>query len=71
VFAALAEFERALIRERTRAGLAAARARGLHGGRPSVLRGHKLDVAREIYASVSILTALGRRCWRARGPARP
>jgi DNA invertase Pin-like site-specific DNA recombinase len=33
VFAALAEFERSLIRERTRAGLAAARARGRSGGR--------------------------------------
>ena len=32
VFAALAEFERSLIRERTRAGLAAARARGRKGG---------------------------------------
>jgi DNA invertase Pin-like site-specific DNA recombinase len=34
VFGALAEFERDLIRERTRAGLAAARARGRQGGRP-------------------------------------
>ena len=34
VFAALAEFERSLIRERTRAGLQAARARGRKGGRP-------------------------------------
>jgi DNA invertase Pin-like site-specific DNA recombinase len=34
IFAALAEFERELIAERTRAGLAAALARGLHGGRP-------------------------------------
>jgi DNA invertase Pin-like site-specific DNA recombinase len=33
VFAALAEFERSLIRERTRVGLAAARARGRSGGR--------------------------------------
>jgi DNA invertase Pin-like site-specific DNA recombinase len=33
VFAALAEFERDLIRERTRAGLDAARARGKRGGR--------------------------------------
>lgn len=36
VFGALAEFERALIRERTRAGLAAARARGRKGGRKPV-----------------------------------
>ncbi len=34
VFGALAEFERDLIRERTQAGLAAARARGRKGGRP-------------------------------------
>ena len=51
VFAALAEFERDLIRERTSAGLAAARARSRHGGRPSVLSGHKLQVAQEMYAS--------------------
>ncbi|MGB6241651.1 MAG: recombinase family protein [Castellaniella sp.] len=37
VFAALAEFERSLIRERTQAGLAAARARGRNGGRPAAL----------------------------------
>jgi DNA invertase Pin-like site-specific DNA recombinase len=33
IFSALAQFERQLIQERTRAGLAAARARGKHGGR--------------------------------------
>ena len=37
IFAAIAEFERDLIRERTQAGLAAARARGRLGGRPSKL----------------------------------
>jgi DNA invertase Pin-like site-specific DNA recombinase len=36
VFGALAEFERDLIRERTNAGLTAARARGRKGGRPRV-----------------------------------
>jgi len=51
VFAALAEFERDLIRERTHAGLAAARARGRKGGRPTVMTPAKLDVAREMYAS--------------------
>ena len=51
VFAALAEFERDLIRERTNAGLAAARARGRKGGRPSVMTPDKLTVAREMYAS--------------------
>jgi DNA invertase Pin-like site-specific DNA recombinase len=38
VFASLAEFERNLIRERTMAGLRAARARGRNGGRPRKLR---------------------------------
>ena len=37
IFGALAEFERSLIRERTVAGLAAARARGRVGGRPPVM----------------------------------
>lgn len=37
LFAALAEFERGLVRERTIAGLAAARARGRMGGRPHAL----------------------------------
>jgi DNA invertase Pin-like site-specific DNA recombinase len=51
VFAALAEFERDLIRKRTAAGLAAARARGRHGGRPSVMTTHKAQVAQEMYRS--------------------
>ena len=51
VFAALAEFERDLVRERTRAGLAGARARGRQGGRPSVMTQHKLGVAQDMYES--------------------
>ena len=46
IFGALAEFEREIIRERTRAGLAAARARGRLGGRPALLTPAKLDAAR-------------------------
>src|SRR5205814_5762596 len=42
VFGALAEFERDIIRERTNAGLAAARARGKYGGRPRVLPAKKV-----------------------------
>ena len=38
IFGALAEFERELIRERTKAGLTAARARGRLGGRPNKLK---------------------------------
>jgi DNA invertase Pin-like site-specific DNA recombinase len=48
VFGALAEFERELIRERTRAGLEAARANGRNGGRPSVMTSEKLRVVREM-----------------------
>jgi DNA invertase Pin-like site-specific DNA recombinase len=51
VFGALAQFERDLIRERTLAGLAAARARGRKGGRPTVWTSEKLRVARDMYAS--------------------
>lgn len=49
VFAALAEFERDLIRERTNAGLAAARARGRKGGRPPVLSADQVRAARRMY----------------------
>jgi DNA invertase Pin-like site-specific DNA recombinase len=46
IFGALAEFERNLIRERTTAGLVAARARGRRGGRPKALTGRKLVLLR-------------------------
>jgi DNA invertase Pin-like site-specific DNA recombinase len=49
VFASLAEFERDLIRERTMAGLAAARARGRRGGRPTVWSAEKLKTAQAMY----------------------
>lgn len=45
IFAALAEFERALISERTIAGLAAARARGRNGGRPFKMTPAKIRLA--------------------------
>ena len=45
IFAALAEFERALISERTVAGLAAARARGRIGGRPFKMTPAKIRLA--------------------------
>jgi DNA invertase Pin-like site-specific DNA recombinase len=43
IFSALAEFERGIIKERTAAGLAAARARGKTGGRPAKM--HPADIA--------------------------
>ena len=45
IFAALAEFERELIRERTIAGLAAARARGRSGGRKPKMTAAKVRLA--------------------------
>lgn len=45
IFGALAEFERSLIRERTNAGLKAAKARGRNGGRPKALTDHQLKMA--------------------------
>lgn len=45
IFAALAEFERGVIRERTRAGLDAAKSRGRLGGRPPALNAKDLAAA--------------------------
>ncbi len=49
MFGALAEFERDLTRERTRAGLTAARARGRLGGRPKRLTPEKRRLAVQLY----------------------
>ena len=49
IFGALAEFERNLIRERTQAGLTAARARGKKGGRPKAMSENQLSIARDLY----------------------
>jgi DNA invertase Pin-like site-specific DNA recombinase len=49
LFGALAEFERNLIRERTQAGVNAARARGRHGGRPKLLEPNKRDLTIRLY----------------------
>ncbi len=48
VFGALAEFERELIRERTNAGLKAARARGRLGGRPPKLTSKQIEMAKRL-----------------------
>jgi DNA invertase Pin-like site-specific DNA recombinase len=50
VFGALGQFERDLIRERTRAGLKAAEARGRRGGRKPVVTEEKLRRARDLIA---------------------
>ena len=49
MFGALAEFERNVIRERTQAGLASARARGRTGGRPKRLDDKKRKLAVQLY----------------------
>ncbi len=48
IFSAIAEFEREIILERTRAGLDAARVRGHCGGRPPALKARDLKETREL-----------------------
>lgn len=50
IFAGLSQFERDLIRQRTKSGLEAARARGRKGGRPKVSSG-KVETALKMYES--------------------
>ena len=55
IFASLAQFERDLIRERTLAGLSAARARGMQGGRPSMNPDDpKIITAKKLHADKTI-----------------
>jgi len=54
VFSAIAEFEREIIGERTRAGLEAARSRGRKGGRPRALSEKDLKQARALLADPEI-----------------
>jgi DNA invertase Pin-like site-specific DNA recombinase len=51
IFAALAEFEADLVRERTRAGLEAARRRGTKLGRPRALSAEQIEMARTMLAN--------------------
>ena len=60
VFGALAEFERDIIRERTQAGLAAARARGRQGGRRKTLTPKQIALVKKLYADKS--TPIGDIC---------
>jgi DNA invertase Pin-like site-specific DNA recombinase len=53
VFGAIAEFERDLIRERTNAGLEAARARGKKGGRRRVLTDKQISIGKSLAADKS------------------
>ncbi len=56
IFGSLAEFERDLVRERTAAGLAAAKARGRMGGRPTVMTTAKIRAAQRMITAGTPLT---------------
>src|SRR5258706_3680577 len=60
LFAALAEFERDLIRERTIAGLEAARRQGRTGGRKNTLSARQRGLARKMHQAGEKVTAIGR-----------
>ena len=60
VIGAIAEFERSLISERTRAGMKAARRRGKAVGRPAALSPEKLDLARHLVAEGKGRTIIAR-----------
>jgi DNA invertase Pin-like site-specific DNA recombinase len=51
LFGALAEFERDIISERTKAGLSAARVRGRIGGRPKVMTDDMVKLAKQLMAN--------------------
>lgn len=57
VFASIAQFERDLIRERTKAGLEAARARGRNGGRRPILTAAQIEEVFELYKTKSVTVA--------------
>ena len=60
LFAAMAQMERDLIRERTNAGLAAARARGRTGGRPTVMPPEKVSTAKQMQAAGTDVSTIAR-----------
>ncbi|MFE9257913.1 recombinase family protein, partial [Streptomyces sp. NPDC006879] len=60
VVGAMAEFERSLIKDRTRAGLDAARAQGRVGGRPAVMDADKLAAAKARKAKGESVTAVAK-----------
>jgi DNA invertase Pin-like site-specific DNA recombinase len=60
IFGSISEFERAIIRERTKAGVAAAKARGRNGGRPPKLTGERADHARNLLEAGSSVSSVAR-----------
>jgi DNA invertase Pin-like site-specific DNA recombinase len=60
IFAALADFERGLIVERTRAGLAVAHAKGHRSGRPRAMTPEQVKQARKMFADGESVAAIAR-----------
>jgi DNA invertase Pin-like site-specific DNA recombinase len=60
IFGSIAEFERAIIRERTKAGVIAAKARGRAGGRPAKLIGERVEHAKNLLNAGSSVSAVAR-----------
>lgn len=60
IIAAMAEFERSLIKDRTKAGLAAAKAQGRTGGRPTVITDDLLTVAKARKAKGESVNAIAK-----------
>jgi DNA invertase Pin-like site-specific DNA recombinase len=60
IFGSIAEFERAIIRERTKAGVAAAKARGRAGGRPAKVTSEQAEHARNLLGAGSSVSSVAR-----------
>jgi len=60
IFGSIAEFEREIIRERTKAGVAAAKARGRAGGRPAKLTDEQAEHARNLLGAGTSVSAVAR-----------
>mgnify|MGYP002714684691 CR=1 FL=1 len=60
IFGSIAQFERSIIRERSKAGVAAAKARGRHGGRPAKLAGERAEHAANLLAAGTSVSAVAR-----------
>ena len=60
IFGSIAEFEQAIVRERTKAGIIAAKARGRAGGRPAKLTGERAEHAHNLLNAGTMLSAVAR-----------
>lgn len=68
IFAALAQMERRLLSERTRAGLEAARKRGRVGGRPTVMTPKRIEAARSLHTGGQTITQIAKSFGVSRAP---